>query len=542
MKSYRLILPILAVAMITYFFLNQPQQQNEPVTYDFDLIIANANLFDGSGNAPVKADIGIKDEMVLAIGDLKQNTGKESIEAEGLSVSPGFIDLHSHADRKVLEIPQVPNMLQQGITTMLGGNCGGSPSNIGEFLAQADKVKLGPNLAVLIGHNTVRKEVMGTENRLASEDEIAAMEALVGQSMKDGAYGLSTGLKYVPGTYSNTEEVVSLAKISAQHNGIYTSHMREEGLGLLEAVKETIEIGQQAVIPVHISHHKAVGLPMWGKSKDSIAMIEAARNAGQDVTLDQYPYTASSTTFAIIFPSWSLAGGNDALVERLSDPDTREKIKQGIIHNIKTDRGGGDPARIQVANYPPQPEYNGKTFKDILVERGVELTIDNTAELAIEIQSKGGGQAIYHAMEESDVRYIMQYEYTSIATDGANAQIGKGSPHPRNYGTYPRVLGKYTRDENVLELSDAIRKMTSLPAARMGLTNRGLIKQGYYADLVIFNPATVIDKATFADPHQHAVGIEYVIVNGKIAKNPQGLTDIGSGKALRHQTSESTGE
>ena len=500
----------------------------------FDIIIRSANIYDGSGAEYFQADVGIKGDRIISIGDLKSKAALKEIDAKGLALSPGFIDLHSHAERKILDLPLIPNMVQQGITTILGGNCGGSPANTEEFLSQVESKNIGPNLALLIGHNTVRKKVMGTEGRLATEQEVNAMKALVNASMEAGAFGLSTGLKYVPGVYSNTQEVIDLAITAAQHKGIYTSHMREEGVGLLPAIEEILIIGNQAKIPVHISHHKAVGLVSWGASKKSLALIDSARKAGQDVTLDQYPYTASSTKFAILFPAWSLAGGNDALIARLDDPVERQKIKDGLLHNIKTDRGGGDPARIQVAQFKPDPSLDGKTFKDILLERGDELSMENTAELAIELQRQGGGQAIYHAMDEDDVRRIMQHRLTSIATDGANPVIGKGNPHPRNYGTYPRVLGKYVREDGILSLSEAIRKMTSLPASRMGLNDRGLVKEGFYADLVLFDPKTVNDKATFTNPHQHAVGINYVIINGTIVKNPEGLNGQGSGKVLRH--------
>ncbi len=501
---------------------------------DFDLIIRGADIYDGSGDARYQADIGIKGDRIATIGDLKGREAAREINASGLALSPGFIDLHSHAERKILDLPLIPNMVQQGITTILGGNCGGSPADTADFLTKVAVKDIGPNLALLIGHNTVREAAMGTVNRLATQEELAAMKTHIDGSMAAGAFGMSTGLKYVPGVYSNTDEVIELAKVSASHGGIYTSHMREEGVGLIPAIKELLNIGTKANVPVHISHHKAVGLVSWGDSVKSLALIDAARKTGQDVTLDQYPYTASSTGFSIIFPAWSLAGGNDELVKRLADPMQRKKIKDGIIHNIKTDRGGGDPARIQVAQFPPDTSLDGKTFKDILLERGDAITIDNAAELAIELQSQGGGQAIYHAMDEGDVSRIMQHKFTSIATDGANPVMGEGNPHPRNYGTYPRVLGKYVRQDGILSLSDAVRKMTALPAARMGLDDRGLVKEGYFADLVLFDPNSVLDKATFTAPHQHAVGISYVIINGAVAKAPDGLTGVGSGQILRH--------
>ena len=502
---------------------------------NYDIIIKGATIFDGSGNAGYIADIGINGEYIAAIDVLSTDTAARTINAAGLALSPGFIDLHSHAENGMAVRPLATNIVQQGITTILGGNCGFSPVDIaGYFTALETKGNIGPNIGLLIGHNNVREAVMGKADKHADADELASMENVIDAGMKAGAFGISTGLKYVPGAYSNTNEVIELSKIAAANNGIYATHMREEGVGLLDATAETINIGTTAKIPVHISHHKAIGLVSWGMTKQSLKMIDDARNKGQDVTLDQYPYTASSTGFGILFPAWAQAGGQDALLKRLADPVERQKIKDGIIHNIKTDRGGGDPARIQVAVFKPDPSFNGKTFKDILIERGIELTIPNAAELAIEIQSKGGGQAIYHAMHEDDVKRVMQYRYTSIATDTGAIKFGMGNPHPRGYGTFPRVLGKYVRQEGVLKLPDAIRKMTSLPASRMGLTDRGSIKVGYFADLVVFNPATIIDSATFANPHQYAVGINYVIINGKIAKNPDGLTDVGSGKALRH--------
>ena len=501
---------------------------------DFDILIKNAKIYDGSGNAPYSADVGVKGHVIAAIGNLAGKTAGETINAEGLSLSPGFIDLHSHADRRLLELPLAPNMVQQGVTTMLSGNCGGSPLDTADFLEKAEALGLGANIAVLIGHNTVRRSVMGDVNRFATDDEVTAMKARVETSMAAGAYGLSTGLKYLPGTFANTEEVIDLAKSSAKYGGFYTSHMREEGQDLLPSIKELITIGEKAQIPVHISHHKTVGTLSWGQSVQSLALVDQVRSKGMDITLDQYPYTASSSGLTIIFPKWSLEGGKEELSRKLADPVSRQKIKDGIIHLIKTDRGGNDPNRVQVSTYPPDHSLDGKTLKEILIERGIEVSIENAAELLMDLQAAGGGRGIYHAMEKGDVNRIMQHELTSIASDGANAVIGEGNPHPRYYGTFPRVLGKYVREDGLLDLATAVRKMTGLPAARMGLKDRGLIKQGYVADIVLFNPETVIDNATFTAPHQHATGIDYVIINGKVAKNPDSLTNVASGVALRH--------
>jgi dihydroorotase/N-acyl-D-amino-acid deacylase len=359
------------------------------------------------------------------------------------------------------------------------------------------------------------------------------MQTMVARGMGEGAWGLSTGLKYLPGAYSNIDEVVALARVASDSGGIYTSHLREEGLGLLESVAEAVEIGRRARIPVVLTHHKAVGTPMWGKSVTTLAMVDSARREGIDIMLDQYPYTATHTGLSILIPAWASADGDSAFRRRVADPVLRDSIERGIIFNILNDRGGGDLARVQFSRVRWKTDLEGKTLRDWAVERGLQPTPENGAKLVIEAQLAGGANAIYHVLDEDDVKRIMRHPQTMIASDGRLSRPGDGHPHPRAYGTFPRVLGRYVREERVLELEDAVRKMTSMPAARLGLQGRGVLAVGSYADVVIFDPATVADRATFAAPHQYPVGIDYVIVNGTLSVDGGRYIDARAGRVLR---------
>ena len=499
----------------------------------YDLVLDNGRVIDGTGAPSFVADVGIRDGVIVAIGDLDGSYATHRINVEGQVVSPGFVDLHSHAEREVLELNGIENDLFQGITTILGGNCGGSPVDIGDFSAKAQAVTFGPNMGLLIGHNTVRKDVMGRVDRAPTADEQARMEALVEDAMRDGAFGMSTGLKYIPGAYAKTDEVVKLAGVVSRYGGFYTSHMREEGRGLLDSVKETLFIGEAANLPVHVSHHKAVGMPAWGQSVDTLKMIDDARAKGRDVTLDQYPYTASSTTLTVLFPKWSLEGATDEINARLEDPATRARIKAGIVDNIRNDRGGDDPRRVAVATFKSDPSLQGKNLAEISVLRGRTTSTEDAAETLMELVHEGGGMGIYHAMHEDDVKRIMRHPMTSIATDGHSVAVGEGVPHPRNYGTFPRVLGHYSRDEGLFSLEEAVRKMTSLPASRMGLKNRGVLAKGYVADVVVFNASDVIDTATFKNPHQFPKGIVHVFVNGVAVVDGGARTQAYPGKVLK---------
>jgi|TARA_Y100000310_G_scaffold90097_1_gene87356 dihydroorotase/N-acyl-D-amino-acid deacylase len=500
----------------------------------FDIIIKNGQIVDGSGGGLFEANLYIRDGKIVTVGHLKKAMAPEEINATGLVIAPGFIDMHTHSERKSLQFPAVENYLQQGVTTMVGGNCGGSPFPIADFIEETEAKGIGPNLALLVGHNTVRRKVMGTENRLATNEELKAMQSLIQSSMEAGAFGMSTGLKYIPGAYSNTDEVVALASTVSENGGFYATHMREEGIGLIKSVKEAIEIGKQANLPVQISHHKAVGKSTWGKSVKTLELVDNARAEGIDVTVDQYPYTATSTTLTVVFPAWSLAGGGmDSLKARLDDPVQRQKIKNGIVWNIVYDRGGGDPASIVVANYPPNTDYNGMNLDQITESKGFEPTPENAAEILMDMVYAGGGSGIYHCLNEEDVKRIMVHPQVMHASDGSTIEFGKAQPHPRSYGTYPRVLGQYVRDQGIISLPESIRKMTKLPASVLGLKERGEIETGHWADLVIFDPNTIIDNATWENPHQYPSGILWVIVNGKVAIDHGKWTGILPGKILK---------
>jgi len=381
----------------------------------------------------------------------------------------------------------------------------------------------------------VRSNVMQLENRMPTSEELATMKAQIKTAMSEGAFGISTGLKYVPGSFANIDEVIELSKVASASGGIYTSHLREEGLGLIDAVQEAIMIGREAEIPIVLTHHKAIGRPMWGASVKTLAMVDSARAIGLDIMMDQYPYTASSTGISVLIPNWARAGGQEAFKKRLEDPATRVKIVDEIMYNIEFDRGGAQLDVVQFAFVNWKPDLNGKTLKDWAVERGLEPTFRNGAELVIEAQLNGGASCIFHAINEEDVKRIMQHPMAMVASDGRLAYIGEGHPHPRAYGTFPRVLGYYVREQKVLSLQLALRKMTSIPADRLGLTDRGYLKEGMKADITIFNPETVIDKSTFVDPHHYPEGIEYVIVNGKTTVKEGELTTERGGKVLRKE-------
>jgi N-acyl-D-amino-acid deacylase len=498
----------------------------------YDLLITNGKLYDGAANPWSYADVAIKGDTIVAIGKLTGATATQTIDAKGMAVAPGFIDIHSHGRRGIEAVPTAENYLREGVTTIVEGPDGSSPLPLKPFFDKLTGSPVSINLASFVGHGTVRTQVMGLVNRQATAEELDKMRELVRQAMLDGAVGLSTGLFYVPGNYAKTEEVIELAKVAGRFGGFHESHMRDETDHILDAVRETIRIGEEGGLPTQVTHHKITGPRNWGQSVETLKLVEAARARGVDVSIDQYPYTASSTGIMALFPQWAQEGGQESLMERLSAPASRAKIKAEMITNIAVGRGGGDPKNVVIVNCPFDKSLAGKSLADLTRERGVPVNFDTAAETAIALQSKGSCSAVYHAIGESDVERIMKSPYTMIASDGDIPVFGESAPHPRSYGTFARVLGVYVRERHVITLEEAIHKMSGMPAERLKLGDRGLLKPGMKADVVVFDPATVSDKATFEKPHQYSVGFRDVIVNGKFAMRDSKVTSERAGRVL----------
>lgn len=503
---------------------------NSPV--EFDYVIKNGRIFDGMGNAWYRADIGITGSKIVKIGSISKERGKTVIDATGKVVSPGFIDIHSHADARILDDRTAHNLIAQGITTVVGGNCGGSKINLKDFFKELESGGIALNFSTLIGHNTLRRKVMGNAGREPTAEELEEMKKIVEEEMKAGAAGLSTGLKYQPGSYSRTDEIIELARVTAKYGGFYASHLRDEGLKLFQSMEEAIEIGEKANIPVQMSHHKLVGADMWGKTVTSLRMMEDARKRGIDVKTDQYAYTATSTGITILFPEWALEGEKSEIRKRLDNTEMRKKIIEGIVYNIKHDRGGNDISNITIAGYSEDRSFEGKNLREILEMKKTKPTMENAAELLIELYENGGGSAIYHCLSEEDLVRIMKHPLTMHATDAGVSVFNKGKIHPRYYGNFPRILGLHVRERKDLSLEEAIRKMTSLPASRLGVYDRGIISEGKCADIVIFDPDTIRDKATWDNPHQYPEGIDCVMVNGEIVVEHGNITGKLPGKII----------
>jgi N-acyl-D-amino-acid deacylase len=501
----------------------------------YDLVIRNARIVDGTGNPWYRGDVAVQDGRIAAIAPSIAAGGARVIDAQGQVLAPGFIDVHTHAIRGIFEKPTADNYIRQGVTTVFEGLDGGLGMPMGTvkpFLDRLEKTPRSINAGAFLGQGSVREAVVGLANRKASPEEIERMKQLVAQGMKDGAWGLSTGLFYVPGNFTPLEEVAELEKVVAPYRGVHMSHMRDEANGVVESVKETIAIGELGGVPTHVSHHKTMGKAAWGKSVETLRLIDEARARGLDVTLDQYPYAASSTTIqAALLPQWAMEGGIKAASERVKDPAQRAKIRAETARLIATERGGGDPRNVQIVQCTWDESLNGKRLDAITRERGMEPNVENAAETVMWMIENGGCRGVYHAIGEEDIDRIMRHPATMIASDGEVA-TGRGAIHPRSYGTFARVLGVYVRDRHVLTLEDAVRKMTSLPAQRVGLVDRGIVRPGMKADLVIFDPDRVRDLATYDNPHQFAVGYHSVIVNGQVVFENGAMTAARPGTVL----------
>ncbi|MBN1683283.1 D-aminoacylase [Candidatus Bathyarchaeota archaeon] len=535
----------------------------------YDILIKNGKIVEGNGNPWYWGDVAVKEDKIVSVGLLKGVEAEEIIDAKGLVVVPGFIDAHSHSDSRTLVYREMESTIMQGITTVVAGQCGstiapidpttreqyekklntGLPEGItlkvtwttfDEYLKEEEKAGLGANVAHLVGHGAIRTAGMGQDARAPTAKELEKMKELTKEAMKAGAYGISSGLIYPPGIFAKTKELIELAKVAAEYGGIYDTHLRGEGCTLVKSVKEAITIGEKANVPVQISHHKAACKAVWGKSKTTLRLIEKAREKGIDITVDQYPYEAGATGLINLIPPWAHDGGRDKLLERLADTKQREKMRKDIKEGISgwenfAGELGWENVMVSSIKSDKNKKYEGKTMDVIAEEMKEKDAFDALWKLLLEEEGTPG--MIIFCMEEGDIKRIMASPYQMVGTDSSSVCIrgpfSHGKPHPRHFGTYPRVLGKYVREENVLRFEEAIRKMTSFPAQRFGILDRGIIRPGMFADIVIIDQDKIMDKATFENPHQYPEGIPYVIVNGKITVDKGKYIKVLAGKTLR---------
>ena len=499
----------------------------------YDLVLRNGRLVDGTGSPWYRADVAIRGDVVVRIAHAIADSASRVIDVGGQVIAPGFIDVHTHARRGIFDVPTAENYVRQGVTTLMEGPDGSSPVPLAPFLARLDSLPTSVNIGSFIGQGSVRQEVMGDVDRDATPEELRRMRGLVEQGMRDGAFGLSTGLFYVPGAFTPTGEVIELARVAGRFGGIHTSHMRDEASGVLESVRETIRIGEEGGLPTQVTHHKVVGPAYWGRSTETLRLVEEARARGVDATIDQYPYTASSTSVhAALLPTWALEGGLDKAVERMRDPGTRARVRQEAASIIERERGGGDPKNVVIARCDWDETLAGKSLAEVTRMRGMEPTFENAAEAAMWITEQGGCQGIFHAIAEEDLERILRHPATMVASDGEIPIFGMRHPHPRSYGTFARVLAVYVREKGTLTLEEAVRKMSAYPAQRLGLTDRGVLRPGMKADVVVFDPERVRDAATFERPHQYAEGFTLVVVNGEVVLEGGAITTARPGRVL----------
>jgi N-acyl-D-amino-acid deacylase len=513
---------LIVCACVFLFFWSCSQQT-------YDVLIHGGTIVDGTGSKGYQSNIGITDGKIVKIGKIKKSHGLQTIAAEGKYVVPGFIDMHTHCDNIRSEKRKAAlNYLTQGVTTVVSGNCGSGTYKVGEYFAQLEKQGIGVNVVHLVGQGAVRFAVLKNADREPTGEEMDRMRSLVDQAMKEGAVGLSTGLFYAPGSYAKTGEVTALCEVVKQHEGIYATHIRDESsytIGLEASIKEAVEIGEKSGVPVQISHIKALGKPVWGKAEAVCQIIEDARSRGVTVYADQYPYKASSTGLvATVIPRWVQADGK--LHQRLKDPELLTRIQKEMAENIER-RGGADT--LVLSSFPEKREWEGKSLQEIST-----LMETSAVDAAIELILMGGPGVISFNQSEKDVEYFMQKPYVMTGSDGSVQVPGDALPHPRNYGTFPRKIRAYVLEKGLLTMEQAIRSATGLPAEMLGFKDRGLIQEGYVADIVVFDPETLEDKATFDTPHQYSEGILYVLIRGvPVIKNGDFTGDL-AGRPLVH--------
>jgi N-acyl-D-amino-acid deacylase len=544
---------------VWYFLI---RKQPPTCSGDFDLVVVGAEIIDGLGGPPYKSDIGIRNKRIACIGTADPTQARQVIDGNGLEVAPGFIDVHTHVERNV-PTSAAPflarNFIRQGVTTIVTGNCGRSFLDLGKAFRLLERNGAQVNVASLVGHNTIRLHVMKESARAPTRTQMNEMKALVRAAMRDGAIGLSTGLEYIPGAFSKTDEIMDLARTVKEANGLYASHIRNEGTNGAAAIREVLSIGRSTQIHVHISHFKAQGPNQWGSARTRLNLIKSAQQEGVVASLDQYPYTASSTSIAVLVPSWISEGGQGAMRQKLSDPATRKQLRTEMLDQLRSS-GWKDYSFARVSYCGFNHTLVGLTIPEIAQTRGevqpvkgptkfTQTRFDRTriansldsksdlerqADTVIELFSHGDAQMVFFNMSDDDVETIMKDPEVMFGSDsGVREESSVALPHPRGLGTFPRILGRYARDAQLFSMEGAVRRMTSLPARTFGLSDRGVIRQGYWADLVIFDRNNIIDTATYEKPLNNPAGVYYVIVNGSIALDPSGITRALPGMVIR---------
>jgi N-acyl-D-amino-acid deacylase len=521
---------ISSVFALALLFLLTASARAEDPAYDF--ILRHGRIVDGTGNPAYHADLAVKDGRIAAIGQITA-TARQEFDATNLVVAPGFIDVHTHAE-DIDDQPLAENFLRMGVTTLVLGNCGASELNLEVFFHHLEELTISPNVASLIGHGTVRRRAMhGSFDRMPTPEELAEMQRLVRQAMADGAVGMSTGLIYLPGAFAKTDEIIECAKVAAEYDGLYATHQRSESREIFESLDEIFRIAREAHIRVEISHLKLSGPGNWGKTDQVLAAIEKARAGGLDITQDQYAYTASSTGLSQIVPESMREGGGAKFLERLHDPVLKTKFVEQMKETLRK-RPDTDYAYAVIASYKHDPALNGLNVVEAAKKMRGADSLDDQIETIFDVETHGGATAVFHGMCEPDLEAFMRHPNTMFASDSGVRKFQVDVPHPRGYGNNARVLGVYVREKGVLRLEDAVRKMTSLPATTFRFPERGELHPGYWADIAVFDPSTVGNDATFADPHHYSTGFRYVFVNGVLVVNSDQHTGARPGKILRH--------